>query len=175
MRDELPTSNRRPSSISSTSSILGGFGKFPKCERSEPLFPLNFLLDFEELCKKLQLTIKLRRRSFGHLGGILEWIFGSVFGVHFCPFFDQFSIADLLVLRDFFDVDGGLGPVFRWVFDRTFDRSFDLFLASELPDEGTDQGHEAGLSVMDLLVDDSYKGLHGSTSLTFQHFPRCLC
>jgi hypothetical protein len=27
---------------------------------------------------------------------------------------------DLLVLRHFLAFEGGLGPVFRWVFDRTF-------------------------------------------------------
>ena len=62
---------------------------------------------------------------------ILEWIFGcifgSVFGVHFCPFFGQFSIADLLVLRDFLAHEGGFWPFFRRVFDRTFDRTFAHF------------------------------------------------
>jgi hypothetical protein len=47
-------------------------------------------------------------------------VFGSVFGVHFCTLFGQFFARDLLVLRDFFDVDGGFWPVFRRVLDRTF-------------------------------------------------------
>jgi hypothetical protein len=56
------------------------------------------------------------------LGGILPSFLGSIFD----PFFGQFSIADLLVLRDFLAFAGGLGPVFRWVFDRTFHRVFTL-------------------------------------------------
>jgi hypothetical protein len=79
MRDELPTSNRRPSSISSTSSILGGFGKFPQCERSEPLFPLNFLLDFEELCKKIAVNHKIEEEVIWALG----WDFESHFWAEF--------------------------------------------------------------------------------------------
>jgi hypothetical protein len=60
-------------------------------------------------------------------------IFGAVFEVHFCTLFGQIFARDLLVLRDFFDVDGGLGPVFRWVFDRTFDSNFHQFGTSRCP------------------------------------------
>ena len=56
----------------------------------------------------------------GILSPIFERNFGSVFGVHFCPFFGQFSIADLLVLRDFLAHESGFWPVFRRVLDRTF-------------------------------------------------------
>ncbi len=59
---------------------------------------------------------------------ILEWIFGcifsAVFGVNFGPFFGQFSIADLLVLRDFLDFESGFGPLFGRLFDRTFAHDF---------------------------------------------------
>ena len=93
--------------------------------------------------------------------------------------------SDLLVLRGFLSVEGGFWPFFRRVFDRTFHHDF-------LPSEGGRDGSllPAGClwdgfivgivpliawMVHDLLlVDDSYKGLHGSKSLTFQHFPRCL-
>jgi hypothetical protein len=61
-------------------------------------------------------------------GGFLH----SIFGVHFCPFFGQFSIADLLVLRDFFDVEGGFWAFFRRVFDRTFHRVFTLVRVAPL-------------------------------------------
>jgi hypothetical protein len=61
------------------------------------------------------------------LSPIFGRIFGSVFEVHFCTLFGQIFARDLLVLRDFFDVDGGLGPVFRWVFDRTFGDDFVYF------------------------------------------------
>ena len=37
-----------------SSAILSGFGKIPQCERSEPLFPLNFSLNFICLRKFLQ-------------------------------------------------------------------------------------------------------------------------
>jgi hypothetical protein len=36
----------------------------------------------------------------------------------------------LLVLRHFLAFEGGLGPVFRWVFDRTFHRVFTLVRAA---------------------------------------------
>jgi hypothetical protein len=69
------------------------------------------------------------------LGGILEWILGcifgrnfsSVFGVHFCTLFGQFSIADLLVLLDFFDLDECFGPLFGRLFDRPFGHDFATF------------------------------------------------
>jgi hypothetical protein len=38
--------------------------------------------------------------------------------------FGQFSIADLLVLRDFFDVDGDFWPLFRPLLGRTFEHDF---------------------------------------------------
>ena len=50
-----------------------------------------------------------------------------VFEVNFGPFFGQFSIADLLVLRDFFDFEGCSGPVFGPLLDRTFARTFQDF------------------------------------------------
>jgi hypothetical protein len=50
-----------------------------------------------------------------------------VFEVNFGPFFGQFSIADLLVLRDFFDFEGCSGPVFGPLLDRTFARVFTRF------------------------------------------------
>jgi hypothetical protein len=53
--------------------------------------------------------------------------FGSVFGVHFCTLFGQIFARDLLVLRDFFDVDGGFWAFFRRVFDRPFGHDFAYF------------------------------------------------
>jgi hypothetical protein len=49
-----------------------------------------------------------------------------VFGVHFCTLFGLRSVCDLLVLRHFLAFEGGLAPVFKWVFDRTFHRVFTL-------------------------------------------------
>jgi hypothetical protein len=70
------------------------------------------------------------------LGGILEWIlecsFGSVFGVHFCTLFGQNFARDLLVLRDFFDVDGGFWAFFSRVFDRPFGHDFATFHLSRV-------------------------------------------
>jgi hypothetical protein len=53
--------------------------------------------------------------------------FGSVFGVHFCTLFGQFSIADLLVSKGFLSVEGGFWPLFRPVFDRPFGHDFAYF------------------------------------------------
>ena len=55
-------------------------------------------------------------------GGSLPSIFGAVFEVHFCTLFGQFSISDLLVLRDFLDFEVPFGPLFGRLFDRTFAR-----------------------------------------------------
>ena len=78
----------------------------------------------------------MRRRSFGHLGGILSPIFGrnfgSVFEVHFCTLFGQIFARDLLVLRDFFDVDGGFWPLFRPLLGRTFEHDFATFHISRV-------------------------------------------
>jgi hypothetical protein len=52
-------------------------------------------------------------------GSVFEWIFGVHFG--------QFSIADLLVLRDFFDFEVPFGPLFGRLFDRPFGRHFHHF------------------------------------------------
>ena len=59
--------------------------------------------------------------------GIFSVGLGCIFEVHFCTLFGQFSIADLLVLRDFFDFEVPFGPLFGRLFDRTFDRRFDHF------------------------------------------------
>jgi hypothetical protein len=48
-------------------------------------------------------------------------------GSIFAPFFGQFSIADLLVLRDFLAHEGGFWAFFRRVFDRTFEHDFATF------------------------------------------------
>ena len=53
-------------------------------------------------------------------------IFGAVFEVHFGVHFGLFLDSDLLVLLDFFDVEGGFWAFFRRVFDRTFLLTFHL-------------------------------------------------
>ncbi len=51
-------------------------------------------------------------------------IFGLRFSVDFSPLFGLRAFSKLLVLLCFFALEGGLGPVFRWVFDRTFAHDF---------------------------------------------------
>jgi hypothetical protein len=63
----------------------------------------------------------------GYFWEYFSSIFGAVFEVHFCTLFGLRSVCDLLVLRDFFDVDGGFWPVFRRVLDRTFGDDFVYF------------------------------------------------
>ncbi len=64
------------------------------------------------------------------LGGILEWIFryifGAVFELDFSPLFGPRSVCDLLVLRDFFDLDECFGPLFRPLLGRTFEHDFGI-------------------------------------------------
>ena len=76
--------------------------------------------EVDENCSKLQ-------NCGGGFRSIFGRNFGSVFGVHFCPFFGQFSIADLLVLRDFLDFGGGFRPVLGPLLGRTFEHDFATF------------------------------------------------
>jgi hypothetical protein len=72
---------------------------------------------------KIVVNCKIVEEVLGpFLGGFLH----SIFGLHFCTLFGQIFARDLLVLRDFFDVDGGFWAFFRRVFDRTFHHDFHL-------------------------------------------------
>jgi hypothetical protein len=106
--------------------------KFPQCERSEPLFPLNFVLDFEEVCKNCS---KLRieevdencsklQNCGGGFGSIFGRNFTLFFGLHFCTLFGQIFARDLLVLRDFFDFEVPFRPVLGPLLGRTFEHDF---------------------------------------------------
>jgi hypothetical protein len=92
-----PSSGPDASTRGRSSAILSGFGKFPQCERSEPLFPNEVVLQFEVNWKieeehKIEEVVKIEevdencsklQNCGGGFGSIFGRNFGSVFGVHF--------------------------------------------------------------------------------------------
>jgi hypothetical protein len=76
--------------------------------------------EVDENCSKLQ-------NCGGGFGSIFGRNFASVFELDFCTLFGLRSVCDLLVLRDFFDVEGGFWAFFRRVLDRTFGDDFAHF------------------------------------------------
>jgi hypothetical protein len=68
----------------------------------------------------------------GYFWEYFSSIFGRLFDLDFRPLFGPRSVCDLLVLRHFLAFEGGLAPVFRWVFDRPFGHDFATFHLSRV-------------------------------------------